>query len=432
MSVWRLAVGLGALGLSACVHSGGEPEAPFDQSIDTYFDALTGLDQFNGTVLARKDGEVIHLAAYTMDGDIPPTMPVEIGSQFDLRSVSKLIAKIAVIQLEQDGALSRTDTVDRFFPDFPRGGEITVQHLMDNASGLPREFTDPPEDQLALTPGQIMGLAAIERLEFDPGTDRRYSNVGYQVLYAIIAEAAGKPFVHYVEEDIFAPAGMTRSGGHFYSTRPAPDRYAYGHYLRDDKLTAIEAFEREDLRPAHLYASAADLGLLLEYMAREPFISAIGSDDGVIAHAGGTRGKRAYIEANTEDGYGFVFLANYDEIPFEQTVADMRAILEGEPYEVPEAIFRTATDLPDDILRRYEGTYSFAELGHLKLTIRLEGGQLNVYQDGSNNGPLTPESETVFFEDPESRDSVEFRLREGGGYDMLLDWQGVQWVGEPA
>ncbi|GGY49572.1 serine hydrolase domain-containing protein [Parvularcula lutaonensis] len=433
--MFRKGLGLGALvlTLSACAHEASvAPQGALeDADIGAYFEALRDLGQFNGTVLATKHGEVIHLSAYTLDGEIPPTMPVTIDSQYDLRSVSKLVAKIAVVQLEEDGLLTRQTKVSEFFPSFPRGDEITVQHLMDHTSGLPRELTDPPEDQLALTPGQIVGLAAIEKLEFDPGTGRRYSNVGYQVLYAMIAEAAGVPFVRYAEEEIFDPAGMTMSGGHFYSSRPKPSNYAYGHFLRDGALIAIEEFEREDMRPAHLYATAADLDQLLSYVSREPFLSKLANEDGVIAHAGGTRGKRAYVEANTELGYRMVLLSNYDEVPLSQVVSDMRAILEGKPFEIPEKVFRTAIDLPESTLRRYEGTYSFAELEHLKLVIKFENGALAVYQNGQNNGFLKAESERVFFEDPESNESIEFRPREDGRYDMLLDWQGVRWEGEP-
>lgn len=418
-----------ACGLSACTHTEFDEEIR-DVEIDAYFSALSGLSEFNGTVLAQRDGDVVHLAAYTIPGDLPPSMPVSFDSQYDIRSVSKLVAQVAVFQLEEDGLLSRTTTVAEVFSDFPRGDEITVQHLMDNQSGLPREFTNPPEDQLSLSADDILALATDEELEFEPGTDSRYSNVGYQVLYAMIAAVSGRSFVAYTEEEIFSPAGMAASGGHFGSTRAAPVHYAFGHFERDGELVALTEFEREDLQPAHLYSSAADLNRFLDFISAAPFSGAL-ADEEVISHAGGSRGKRAYVETNTALGYSFVFLSNYDELPFSQVVSDMRAILEGEPYAIPERVFRTGVELPIPTLRRYEGTYSFAELEHLQLTIRFENGALSVYQDGKFNGVLTPENERTFFEDPESNESVVFRRRPDGRYDMLLDWQGVRWVGEP-
>ena len=49
-------------------------------------------------------------------------------------------------------------------------------------------------------------------LEFEPGEGQRYSNAGSIVLGAIVEAASGMDYVHYIEENIFVPARMTRSG----------------------------------------------------------------------------------------------------------------------------------------------------------------------------------------------------------------------------
>ena len=48
---------------------------------------------------------------------------------------------------------------------------------------------------------------------------------------------------------------------------------------------------------------------------------------------------------------------------------------------------------------------------------------------GKNNGVLFAESETVFFSDPTSKESIAFVKNAAGTYDMLIDFQGVQWKG---
>ncbi|NNU17699.1 beta-lactamase family protein [Parvularcula sp. ZS-1/3] len=418
--------------LAACASTPADPttEELRLAEADVYFTALTSLDQFNGTVVLLRRGETIHLAAHEMSGDLPPTMAVDLSSQFDLRSVSKLLAKVAVVQLTADGVLTPETRVSEFYPDFPNGDRITVRHLMDNASGLPRELTNPPTDQMSLSRDEIIALAATEALAFEPGTDTRYSNVGYHLLYSIIGEASGLGFERYVEERIFAPAGMERSGAHFFGGRKNLDTYAYGHTVDDDGIEPILEFQPDEQRPAKLYSTAEDLGRLIRFLSSEPYASVL-EKDGVIAHAGGTDGKRAYVEAGVAAGYGFAFLTNYDAIPFAQLVADTRAMLKGEPYEIPAPVMRTATDLPEEIMRRYVGTYRFEEIENLELEIRFEQGGLALYQNGELGGRLKAESEFVFFEAPQSKESITFRPRTDGRYDMLLDWQGVTWEGTP-
>jgi len=45
-----------------------------------------------------------------------------------------------------------------------------------------------------------------------PGTESRYSNLGYMVLAEVIEKVSNKPFDVYLQERIFEPAGMQRTG----------------------------------------------------------------------------------------------------------------------------------------------------------------------------------------------------------------------------
>lgn len=53
-------------------------------------------------------------------------------------------------------------------------------------------------------------LFADKPLEFEPGTNRRYSNGGYVVLAAIIEKASGKDYYTFVKENVFTPAACSK------------------------------------------------------------------------------------------------------------------------------------------------------------------------------------------------------------------------------
>ena len=430
--------------LVLCLHSceTGENESPLPEEfiaqdpdslaerLDSYFSRLTELEQFNGDVLIRKRGQLLLRKAYNMQTDTSSSLYVQPGDRFDLRSVSKLLAKTTILQLERDGKLRRSDPVAAYLPDFPRGEEISIQHLMDHQSGLPREFNDSIGNLLDLRPEEILFYAKKEMLEYEPGTDTRYSNVGYQVLYYLIGKVMGSSFSEVLDVATFQPLGMDNTGSNFDPVADLTRHYAGGHY-RDDtgEIKQVQGFLPDESRLGNLHSTVGDMDRYLQSLDPVKFKALL--EEGRISHAGGTRGKRAYVLRDFENDYSVVFLANFDGIPFEKLVADLQGILEGQKVEMPKAVNRTTIQVASERLKEYTGIFDFVDAGHLILEIRLENDSLRVYQDGKNNGVLYPESETVFFGDPKSEESLEFVRDSTGRYTLLMDFMGVQWTGVP-
>jgi CubicO group peptidase (beta-lactamase class C family) len=100
----------------------------------------------------------------------------------DWASVTKLVTALAVLVAVEE------ETVDLDEPAGPPGS--TVRHLLAHASGLPFGATGIPAE---------------------PGRRRIYSNLGFEVLGALVAERAGLPFATYLSEAVLAPLGMADS-----------------------------------------------------------------------------------------------------------------------------------------------------------------------------------------------------------------------------
>ena len=395
---------------------------------DTYLSRLTTLRKFNGVVLLEKDGSLILRRAYNISPDTSSTLFVTEKSQFDLRSVAKLFAKVSLVKLENEGKLKRSDLLEKYIPGFPNGDKITIQHLMDNRSGLPRELGGSIKHPIELTADEVVGLAAKEALEFSPGTKEQYSNVGFQLLYYIIGQLHGSSFSGFLESAFFGPLGMDHSGDNFDPDLGRLTDYAYGHYLDGENNMVCEcSLLKNEMKMGNLHSTVDDLALFLKQLDRQEYKTI--TQDGSVSHAGGTRGKRAYVERNFEYNYTIIFLSNYDALPFEKLVRDLQSMLRGHTVKMPEAIDRKSVYVSPATLKKYEGTYDLVDAGHLTLTIKLENDSLYVYQKGINNGVLYPESENTFFSDKTSEESIRFVEDKPGKYFILLDFQGVQWKG---
>lgn len=399
------------------------------EKLDRYFKTLVDLKAYNGVVAIRQKGQQLLYQAYQLDQTVPPTLSVNPKSQFDLRSIAKLFGKASIIKLEQEGLLKRTDFIEKYLPDFPQGDKITLDHLMHNRSGLPRELSSGGGNTLEMSPDELMELIKKESLEFEPGTDSRYSNLGFHVLYYVVGKVHGSTFAQYLRTTFFTPLDMPNSGSHYLDPSGDLKNYAYGHYLDDQKkIVALKELQEDEYQLGNLYSSLDDLQKFIDFLDQEPYKSALAVGGG-IGQAGGTQGKRAYVYKNVEQDYSIIFLANYDEIPFQKITEDLKNILEGKSYELPKKVNRQALQLAPDSLKKYQGTYDFAEIGHLQLKVVLEGRQLMVYQNGKSAGALFPEGKGIFFWDAESPESFQFIPLEGGTFKVLMDFKGAKWEG---
>ena len=95
-------------------------------NLDLYFTALKETGKFNGIVLAAQDGKPIFHKAFNLSSDKNSSTYVEPSSQFEIHSVSKLLAHYMIVKFEIEGKISRQQKLETFFPDFPRGDEIMI------------------------------------------------------------------------------------------------------------------------------------------------------------------------------------------------------------------------------------------------------------------------------------------------------------------
>ncbi len=134
---------------------------------------------------------------------------------FRWASVTKMVTALTVLVATERGLL----TLDE--PAGPPGS--TVRHLLAHASGLVFDGT--------------VTLAT-------PGTRRIYSNAGFDILGALVADRAGAPFEAALESFVLGPLGMT---GTRLLDRPSQGLHG--------PLADLAALGRELLRPTLLSAS---------------------------------------------------------------------------------------------------------------------------------------------------------------------------------
>jgi len=185
-----------------------------NQKLDSTFQRFNKRHDFHGSVLVAKGGKVVFKQHYGY-ANFKEKTKIDDNSVFQLASVSKQFTAAAILILKDRGRLDLDDKVTDFYPEFPYT-EVTVRHLLNHTSGLPKYFwlaEHKWDKEHAPSNGEMMDLLSKEKLNpfFRPGANFDYSNTGYFVLSAIVEKVSGQPFADFVDREIFKPLNMRQS-----------------------------------------------------------------------------------------------------------------------------------------------------------------------------------------------------------------------------
>ena len=176
---------------------------------------------------------------------------------FEIGSMSKQLTAAAILKLSEEGKLSLDDRIDRFFPEYPHGAEISVRNLLNMRSGFydyindahsffPSDFVEEyleradadNENSPDFERGFLLEYLVNAPLRAQPDTDFYYCNTDYYLLGLIIEQVSGKSYQQYLNDEIFLPCGMKTANNDFMGTT-ARGYFADGSTLSMRTSTAL-------------------------------------------------------------------------------------------------------------------------------------------------------------------------------------------------
>ena len=177
-----------------------------------------------GTMVVATDEDVIYL--YCEDGvEKDGVTRISQDTVFDIASCSKTFTAVCILQLAEKGKLNINDTLDKYFPEYEAGKNITISNLLHMSSGIPDYLNNPDPFwnisgadaanqkisdilQDRITDEDLLNAMYQAPLSFDPGTQYEYSNTNYRLLAFIIENVTGMKYCDYVKKNIFDKCGM--------------------------------------------------------------------------------------------------------------------------------------------------------------------------------------------------------------------------------
>ena len=224
-----------------------------DDSVFAGFDqAISDLNERWGIpgsqVAVMFNGTLVFYNGYGV-ADSDSATNVTADSKFRIASLSKAVTSAGILTLIQDGTISLDDKMVDLIPDllpselegcdYPSHStsysidDITVSYLLNHRAGFEPSSdptywhwntwesrnddcldidglnTDYDDGNLAPIPMERILSEWLRRpLDYEPGSDYEYSNIGYQILGQIIEAQSGMGYEAYILENVLTPMGI--------------------------------------------------------------------------------------------------------------------------------------------------------------------------------------------------------------------------------
>lgn len=164
--------------------------------------------QYLGAVaLVARNGRIVASGAYGYR-DLARLDPMDLRTIFRIYSITKTVATVAVLMLQEEGKVSMSDAVGKHLPEFA-ASRATIHHLLTHTTGF-AEATESMEASVDLA--AYSRLAARQPALAPPGQRFRYNSVNAEVASRLVEVVSGKSFEAFLHERIFVPLAMYDTG----------------------------------------------------------------------------------------------------------------------------------------------------------------------------------------------------------------------------
>ena len=184
--------------------------------VDALFENTFKTNGPGAAVLVARDGKILFEKGYGL-ADLEHHLPVTAETKFRIGSISKQFTAAAILKLQEQGKLSVEDKLSKYYPDYPRGGEVTLRHLLTHTSGI-HSYTDKPGFMDSVTkpvkPDALVKSFENDPFDFAPGAKWSYCNSGFFLLGCIVEKVSGESYEKFLRKTFFEPLGMRNTGVH--------------------------------------------------------------------------------------------------------------------------------------------------------------------------------------------------------------------------
>lgn len=381
--------------------------------LDQLFDRILEKNKGMGSLVVAKDGNVLYTRSFGYS-QITGTekKPLTAATKYRISSITKMYTAVMVFQLVEEGKLKLTDTLEKFFPQIPNAGRITIAQMLNHRSGIPELR---PGDSWFLQPrtkDEIVAAIAKGQPEFEPDTKTAYSNTGYNLLGYIVEKAGGKPYPDALKERITLKIGLNDTYVGIGKGDPGKNEAIAYKYIggwregNEPDLSILGGGGSILSTPTDMtifIKALFDLKLVSQDSLKQMTTMRNGEGMGittftfagrtVYGETGGSGSSGAWLNYLPEEKLALAYTTNMKMYPVKDIVSGVFDIYWNRPFQLPTL---EGVNVSPEVLERYVGVYTIAGTP-AKMTITRDGATLYVRAGSEQSGvPLEATAEDKF------------------------------------
>ena len=408
--------------------------------LDSLMDVLAEKNRAMGSLTISKNGVVVYSRAigysYISGNE---KLPATNQTKYRIGSISKMFTATMVFQLIEDGKLSLTTTIDKYFPQLPNANKITISNLLNHRSGL-HNFTDDPDYLTWMTQPKTQDemLAIISKggIDFQPNEKFSYSNSNYVVLGYIIEKVSKQSYSKYLSNKITSKIGLSNTyvGAKIDTKKNEGFSYRFSNSWEQGPETDMSipagagAIVSTPTELAKFIESLFSLKLVSNTSLSQMKTLTDGFGMGMFqipfyekrayGHNGGIDGFASNLAYFPEDSLALAYCTNGQVYPLNNILIGVLSIYFNKQYSIP-TFNRPPVSLKTEDLDKYLGVYSSTQIP-LKITITKDNTTLISQATGQSPFPLEATEKDKFEFDPAgiimefNPDKNEMTLKQGG------------------
>jgi CubicO group peptidase (beta-lactamase class C family) len=302
----------------------------------------TSADRFAGAVIVAHNGTPVFEQAYGL-ADRAKKTPNTVDTKFRIGSMNKMITAVSILQLVEAGKIDLDKPFGSYLADYPNkamASDVTIRQLLTHTGGTGDIFgPEFMKNRTKLrTLEDYIDLYGNRPLRFKPGSKWEYSNYGFILLGAVVTKVSGQSYYDYVQQHVYAPAGMTSTGSEPEDVAVSNRSTGYTKMMSAQWQPNTDSLPYRGTSAGGGYSTVGDLVRFANALMDHKLLSAeytqmlmtgkvktpmggsyaFGFEDHVIngtrcfGHSGGAPGMNGDLEICPSTGYTIAVLSNLD------------------------------------------------------------------------------------------------------------------------
>lgn len=218
-------------------------------NLTSKIDSIIVNNNFNGVILIAKDS--VNIYSKTIGySDLEKKMSIAPNDQFVIGSISKQITAVLLLREYEKGRIGLNETLNKYLPELyqPWAKEVTIHQLLTHTHGI---------------------IDLDKPLEFQQGTQFRYSQLGYELLAQILQKVTNQTFEN-LSTALFKKHGLSNT---FHPNNKKYKHLVNGYEENENGILVFAGNSLENYVPAGGFISnAMDLKVWNEKLYSEQLV----------------------------------------------------------------------------------------------------------------------------------------------------------------